>query len=235
VVRRSPGAPLEPTGLPTETADIASNYDAALPLLRAATVQSSLIAPPTEKTKQTQFDALHGLVPHTTLIDTLRSFRWVTADYFAPDLAYYEELVGDVDDWLVVLPQTGNRGYRRILPGVGERSLFRRERTRYPLFQNISDPKHRHAVLRVAGAAAGYGDPVVEGLRQSRRGALLIYPLVEHDLDPPRTDDRIKPEDVVIAFNLVAPQGAAPSSGQLVQFVARNKAANAPIVDVPDV
>lgn len=235
VVRRSPGAPLEPTGLPTETEDIASNYDAALPLLTAATVQGSLIAPPTEKTKQTQFDALHGLVPHTTLIDTLRSFRWITADYFAPDLAYYEELVGHVDDWLVVLPQTGNRGYRRTLPGVGERSLFRRERTRYPLFQNISDPKHRHAVLRVAGAAAGYGDPVVEGLRQSRRGALLIYPLVEYDLDPPRTDDPIDPEDVVIAFNLVAPQGAGPSSGQLVQFVARNKAANAPIVDVSDV
>lgn len=234
VVRRSPGAPLEPTGLPTDGGDLAHNYAAAVPLLAAAATSDSLIVPATDKTKQTQFDALHGIVPHAILLDCLRAFRWVTPDYFAPDLAYYEELAGDVDDWVVVLPQTGNRGHRRTLPGVGERSLFSRERTRYPLFQNISDPKHRHAVMRIAGAAPDHGDPVVEGLRAARRGALLLYPLIENELTPPRSSEEIGPSDVVIAFNLVAPAGLGPYTGQLVQFVARNKTANAPIVDVSD-
>lgn len=235
VVRRSPGSPLEPTGLPTAEIDVAHNYAAALPLLTAATTSDSLAVPATEKTKRTQFDAMHGILPHGVVIGALRSLRWITPDYFAPDLAYYEELAGQVDDWVVVLPQTGNRGYKRKLPGVGERSLFRRERTRYPLFQNISDPKHRHAVLRIAGARPAYGDAVVENLRRARRGALLIYPLVEQDLAPPRSADAMKPSDVVVAFNLVAPIGAGPPSGQLVQFVARNKAdAKAAIVDAPD-
>ena len=177
----------------------------------------------------------HFLGDRGQVVDALRCFRWVAADYFSPDLAYYEELDGHVDDWVVVLPQTGNRGYRRMLPGVGERSLFSRQRTRYPLFQNISDPKHRHAVLRIAGATPGHGDPVVESLRSSRRGALLVYPVVENELVPPRSSDEIDPSDVVIAFTLVAPESAGASSGQLVEFVARNKAAaRAPIVDATD-
>jgi len=235
VVRRSPGTPLEPTGLPTDGTDLAHNYSAALPLLKAASTADSLIIPATENTKQTQFDALHGVVSHDTLLDALRDFRWVAEDYFSPDLAYYEELSGHVDDWVVVLPQTGSRGYRRMLPEVGERSLFSRQRTRDPLFQNISDPKHRHAVLRIAGATGDHGDPIVEGLRSSRRGALLVYPVVESELVPPRSSDEIDPSDVVIAFTLVAPQSAGPAPGQLVQFVARNKAAaKAPIVDATD-
>jgi len=231
VVRRSPGTALEPTGLPMVPSDIAHNYRAALPLLRAANKQESLVVPAGVRTTRTQFEALCGTVTHEMLLDVLRPLRWVAEDYFAPDLAFFEELTGEVDDWVVVMPQTGAQGYRRTLPELGERSLFRRSRTRGPLFQNISDPKHRHAVLRIAGATPDHGDPVVEGLRRDRRGALLVYPLVEDILNPPRSAEEISAGKVVVAFVLVAPQGARLSSGRLVQFKARNSAANTPIID----
>jgi hypothetical protein len=230
VVRRSPGTPLEPTGYPTDGKDLEQNFDAALPLMVAASEHDALVAPATDNVKRSQFDAFHGVVPHAVLLDALRAFRWCRSDYFTADLAYYEELVGQVEDWVVILPQR-SRGLRRHLRGVGERSLFSRRRTRDPMFQNISDPKHRHAVLRIAGAAPDHGDPVVEALRAPKRGALLIYPVVEKELTPAQPGDEIKPSDVVIAFNLVAPQGARSPSGKLVQFVAHNSSASAPIVD----
>lgn len=235
VLRRSPGTPVEPTGFPTGQADLQHNYDSALPILLAATDAVSLVVPPTDKIAATRFDAYIGAIDHADLLTALRDLRWLTDDYFAPDLAFFEELAGQVDDWVVVMPQLATRGSYRVLPSVGRRSLFRRDRTRGPLFQAISDPKHRHAARRIAGSVVAYGDPAIEALHQDRRGALLVYPLIEEDLDPPRTDDELDPKKVVIAFTLVAPRSALGGSGQLVQFEARNKALEkAAIVDVAD-
>jgi hypothetical protein len=235
VVRRSPGTPVEPTGLPTKSADLEHNFAASQPLMAATNQATSLVVPPTEKTKATRFDAFIGLVDHVTFLAVIRDFRWVTEDYFSPDLAFFEELTGQVDDWVVVMPQLGTRGAYRTLPGVGRRSLFRRDRRRGPLFQAISDPKHRHAVRRIAGSRDAYGDPVVETLQQARRGSLLLYPLIEEDVEPARSDEEAVRSKVVMAFTLVAPHDVTLSMGQLVQFVARNSAAgNAAIVDVPD-
>jgi len=233
VLRRSPGTPVEPTGFPTSPVDLRHNYDSAMPILRAATDSESLIVPPTAGTTAARFDAYIGTIDHASLAGALRGLRWVTDDYFAPDLAYIEELAGQVDDWVVVLPQLSTRGSYRVLPAVGRRSLFRRDRTRGPLFQAISDPKHRHSVLRIAGIAAAYGDRVIEDLRQDRRGAMLVYPLIEEDLDPPRNDDDLDPSEIVVAFRLVAPRSAVGGARQLVQFEARNKMLErAAIVDV---
>ena len=235
VVRRSPGTPVEPTGLPTKGAELEHNYDAALPLMTAANQVASFVVPPTDKTRETQFDAYYGVVDHSTLLNSIGEFCWVTTDYFTPDLAFFKELAGQVDDWVIMMPQLGTRGASRELPGVGPRSLFRRDRSRGPLFQAISDPKHRHAVRRIAGSRDAYGDRVVERLRQGRRGGVLLYPIIERDVDPARADEEIARSNVVIAFTLVAPHDITVSMGQLVQFVARNSAAgNAAIVDVPD-
>jgi hypothetical protein len=235
VVRRSPGTPVEPTGYPMKADDIAHNCNQLRSVMAAATNETSLVVPATEKTAATRFDAYFGTVDHQTLIATLGTLRWVVPDYFAPDLAFFSELTGKVDDWVVVLPQLGSRGAYRVIGDLGRRSLFSRVRTRGPLFQAISDPKHRHAVRRVAGAIGPYGDDVVEGLRQTRRGALLVYPIVEQELEPPRSDDPIDPRKVVVAFTLVAPADAVSGAGQLVQFVARNRALEkAPIIDIAD-
>ncbi len=233
VLRRSPGTPVEPTGFPTDPVDLANNYDALLPVLVAATHSVSLVVPATDKIAATRFDAYVGTISQAVLLDALRKLRWWAEDYFAPDLAFFEELTGQVDDWAVVLPQLAARGAYRVLPSVGRRSLFRRDRTRGPLFQAISDPKHRHAVHRVAGNVVAYGDPAIEGLRRDRRGAVLVYPLIEEDLTPPRSDDGLDTRKVVIAFTLVSPHSATAASDQLVQFEARNKALEkAPIIDV---
>jgi hypothetical protein len=235
VVRRSPGTPVEPTGLPQSRADLRQNFEAALPLMVSATTAASLIVPPTDKTKATRFDAFIGLVAQDVVLGSLRQFRWITDEYFSPDLAFFEELSGQVDDWAIVLPQLGVRGTYRVLPRVGRRSLFRRDRQRGPLFQAISDPKHRHAVLRVANSRDAYGDAIVEQLRKDRRGAALVYPIIESDMEPTRSDEVIDPSNVVIAITLVAPTDAAISAGHLVQFVARNSAdKKAAIVDVSD-
>lgn len=234
VVRRSPGTPVEPTGLPTKAADLEHNFAAALPLMVAANQATSLIVPPTEKTTATRFDAFIGLVEQGTFLSAIADYKWVTEDYFSPDLAFFEELTGQVDDWVVIMPQLGIRGMNRTLPGVGRRSLFRRDRRRGPLFQAISDPKHRHAVRRIAGSRDAYGDPAVEALLQRGRGAVLLYPLIEVDVEPARSDDEIARSKVVVAFTLVAPHDVTLAMGQLVQFVTRNSAAgNAAIVDVP--
>lgn len=231
VVRRSPGTPVEPTGYPTSVSALRENYNAMLPVLAAATDAVSLMVPGTEK----RFDAFIGTTSYDTIVQALRSLKWITDEYFAPDLAFFEELVGHVDDWVVVLPQVVARGGYRTLPGVGRRSLFRRDRDRYPLFHGISDSKHRHAVRRITGTIHAYGDPIVEKLHQARRGAMLIYPLIEQDLDPPRSDIEIDGGKVVLALTLVAPAEVVPSGGQLVQFVARNKAQEkAAIVDAMD-
>lgn len=235
VVRRSPGTPVEPTGFPEGPLDLAHNYNVMLPLTSAATDHVSLVVPPTDKTASTKFAAYVGTVDQDAFVGALRELRWITTDYFAPDLAFFEELTGQVDDWVIVLPQLGARGAHRTLAGVGRRSLFRRDRTRGPLFQGISDPKHRHAAKRVAGSSAAYGDPVVEALRRERRGAALVYPLIEEDLDPARSDAELDAGLIVVSFTLVAPASATASAGQLVQFVARNKALEkAPIIDVSD-
>jgi hypothetical protein len=235
VVRRSPGMAVEPTGLPTKRSDLEHNFNAALPLMVAASQATSLVAPLTAKTKATRFDAFLGLVDHATFLTAISDYRWVTADYFSPDLAFFEELTGQVDDWVIVMPQLGTRGAYRTLPGVGRRSLFRRDRRRGPLFQAISDPKHRHAVRRIAGSRDTYGDVEIEALCQNRRGAVLLYPLIEEDVEPSRSDDDLARSKTVIALALVAPHDVTLSMGQLVQFVTRNSSAgNAAIVDVPD-
>jgi hypothetical protein len=222
VTRRSPGTPVEPVALPKTPNDIEHNYTALLPLLAAATQHDSF--PITTSAVGSRFDAWHGLVPHETVIQALKSLRWVTEGYFAADLRYFEELAGKVDDWVVLMPQLGTRGMMRELPGVGKRSLFKRSRTRDPLFQAISDPKYRDVGLRIAGAVDAVGDALVESLHQPRRGSVIVYPIVEEELSPTVSGDEIARTECILGVTVVAPASATPPGTALVQFEAHNKA-----------
>jgi hypothetical protein len=222
VTRRSPGTPVEPVALPKLPVDIEHNYSALLPLMASTTVQASFPIP--SSTAGSRFDCWYGLVGHDTVIQALRGLRWVTDGYFAADLRYFEELGGKVDDWVVLMPQLGTRGMMRELPGVGSRSLFKRSRTRDPLFQAISDPKYRDVGLRIANATDSFGDSLVEQLRQDRRGSIIVYPIVEDDLSPAVSNDEIPTNACILGLTLVAPASATPSGTPLVQFEAYNKA-----------
>jgi len=102
-------------------------------------------------------------------------------------------------------------------------------------FGAVSDPKHRAAALRLADARESYGDPVIEGLRRQRLGAIVLYPLVEEDLVPPVSDDEINVSKLTIGFTLVAPNDLDDGNRKpYVSFTVANQAlANRPIVNIP--
>jgi hypothetical protein len=228
-LRRSPGTPIEPTAFPKSPVDLKWNYEQFRGILGVAD-QSVALQIPSEATKATKFEAFVGITPHDSFLGVVANLRWFVKDHFDADLAFLRELSGQVDDWLVICPQTGRRGATRILPDIGMRSVFFRTRTRDPLFQAISDPKHRPPALRIARSKAGYGDPVIEQFVADRRGAILIYPVVEVELHPKVLDEELEPSAVVMAFTLVAPADSTQSGAKLVKFVARNKADQQAIV-----
>lgn len=235
VVRRSPGTPLEPTAYPAESEydALSHNYGLMSSLLAAADREDVLLIPQRPSHGAGQFSAWTGVVDYSDVVATLEQHKWLVDGIFAPDLEYVREAVAGIDDCVVIVPQLKG-GVASTFPEVGRRSLHGRNRTRGngTLFQAISDPKHRFAQLRVGGIIEGYGDDLVESMRQSRRAAMLLYPLVKTNTNSP---DPIDPSGVVIAFSLLTPMESVPGGRRLVQFKARNNARpEAPIVDKDD-
>jgi hypothetical protein len=231
-VRRSPGTPLEPTGYPEKPASLKHNYEAAVPLLNAASTPRTLLVPGRDlsfPTSPGNFTALTGVASHDDVLGVLREFAWVNGDYFAPDLRYLEEVKEQLDDWMLLAPQL-TQGASAALPDVGPRSLFRRERRRGPMFGAISDPKHRRAGIVLATRGGGT-DPVAQQLAHERRGALLMYPVIEPGYDP---QGQVDPGRLVIAFTAITPQSAIGRTRQLVTFRARNSALAQAIIDADD-
>jgi hypothetical protein len=131
---------------------------------------------------------------------------------------------------VVILPQHAGKGPRATIAGHGPSSVFRRKRRRDPLFGAISDPKHRWASDRIAGVGA-HADALADKLHQERRGALLVYPIVEHESDDDVSAD-LGAADVVIALVFVAPMSTGSPDGTLVRFVVKDTSKkDEPIVD----
>lgn len=219
VVRRSPGEPIEPTAYPTDPSEIESNYRAMLPIAQAALTHETLSWPAevlgSGATRPSgTFSAYVGEIGASELRGALTGLDWLSEHYFAPDLAYINEITGgSVKDWVVVMPQTKEAG---ALVDVGDRSLFNRARRRDPFFGAISDPKHRPAAQRMCGARAGWGDAKVDAWTKGERGSILVYPVVE----PGRPADQ-----VILAFTLFTPRSTLPANGQVIQFRAKDSGA----------
>ena len=182
------------------------------------------------------YDALTAIVSHATLIDVLSSLRWVTPDYFTPDLRWLQNLGPEqIEDWVVFFPQhVGSGELRRRILGHEPLSLYRRDRRRDPFFGGIRDPKHLHAANRIAGLPTAFDDTGAEALARPRRGAFLVYPVTENDLPADKPHHEIVPEKVVMAFDLVAPGDAHAADGRLVTFTTRDSSHQAEaIIDVP--
>ncbi|MFI8882912.1 hypothetical protein [Streptomyces sp. NPDC053813] len=73
----------------------------------------------------------------------------------------------------------------------------------------------------MAGALENSGDPLVESLVRERRGALVLYPVVESE-PRPATDGSIDPRHLLMAFSLVAPKSSADSGRNSVRFRTRD-------------
>lgn len=224
VVRRSPGTPVEPTAYPKDPEDLSHNFATMQPILAGANTSTALGIRRKDGAVSGSFDAFVGSTSHEELFTAMNRLRWIVDGYFDADLEFLKELKEQVDDWVWIFPQTGRRGVQRNIPGVGPRSIFIRRRSRDPLFQAVSEPKHRPPALLVAGALHSYGDPAADELAGNARGAVLVYPMLEEEPHPRVAAEEVDTNKLVVGFTLVAPMAARASNGRLLKFVARNKA-----------
>ncbi|MFH9431222.1 Z1 domain-containing protein [Streptomyces sp. NPDC017615] len=214
---RSPGTWVEPTAYPDTPDGLAHNTGCWEPVLAALgedPVRLSVGDGPA-------YEARVGTVSHEALTGILCDLRWSLPSQFSPHLEFLLEAGRQptaIDDWVVITPsQTSARRLETRILGHGPFTPARRTRRRGSLFGALSEPKHRDAALRIAGALDTVGDPSVEQLVRPRRGALLLYPVIESEprLGP---DGTVEPGDVVMAFSFVAPRSSVGSGRPLVRF-----------------
>ncbi len=208
---------IEPVGYPKAKADISHNYDTLLPLMQQA-IQEGYFAFP-RPNGQGRYSAMYGSTSHQHLLAALSQLKWCYDDHFEPDLAFIEEIQDLVDEWIILMPQLRADAMRK-LPGLGASSLFFRTRRRDPLFQAISDPKHRHAARRIAGVRtdATYEDDTADNLHSTRRGALILYPIVEKELERLPYETEVSRASCIIAMRIVPPQSAQRADSPYVRF-----------------
>ncbi|MFJ9397605.1 Z1 domain-containing protein [Streptomyces californicus] len=221
---RSPGEWVEPTAYPTAPADLRHNAEVwrpVLDLLGADPVELPRDASPGSDS----FEAQIGTLDHEALLKVLCDLRWSAPSQFSPHL---ESLIStgegdeDIDDWLVVLPrQTSSRRVEASVLGSAPFSLAHRSRRRGDLFGAIGEPKHREAALRIARASdptSRSGDRTLESLARDRRGVVVLYPVVEERPPAVSPTGAISPEQLVMAFGLVAPGSSSARKKGLVRF-----------------
>ena len=221
VTRRSPGVRIEPRAYPEAEPDIAHNYQCMLPIARAAENLATLKA-----AARISFEAYTGLVSHKELVTALGELRWMTHTYFQPDLNFLEEAGnGRIDDWFAIVPlMRDHLNTAKMLPGLGRRSVFERNRQEGKSFGAISEPRHREPAKFIAGVElADVDDQVVKSYASPTRGAILVYPVVTKG-HPKVKADALDPSDVHMCFELWAPLSSCPPGSRLVQFRVRNGA-----------
>lgn len=229
---------LEPVAYPTDQQDLDANYDTMLPLLLEASTQVRFSTP--EAFGSSTFDARVGLVTHNMLVSAIKQLRWLYPGYFDPNIAFLSELSGEVDDWAVIVPQLQSKGIHE-LPGGRRISVSERRRSvrgEGTLFQGISDPKHRHAAQRIAQARIDsdddYVDPEADGWSAEKRGALIIYPITELEMEELEAPVEVSRKDCIMAMRLVAPGSSIERSVPYVGFrVQIEELKDDPIVDDP--
>ncbi|MCX4400474.1 Z1 domain-containing protein [Streptomyces sp. NBC_01764] len=231
---RSPGVWEELTAYPEDSDALRHNTECWAPVLEALSrTPVSLYVDGTP-----QYDARVGTVSHKDLLTVLCDLRWSVPEQFSPHLEFLLDAgrePGTIDDWFVIAPtQTSARRNEARILGHGPFSLARRKRRRGALFGAIRDPKHVAAAKRLAGATDLTGNATVEQNIRPRRGALVLYPVVESE---PRilSDGSIDPRDLVMAFAFVAPPSTAQGDRPLVRFRAIDSTrAEAAIIDRDD-
>ncbi|MFJ1746051.1 Z1 domain-containing protein [Streptomyces sp. NPDC088116] len=170
------------------------------------------------------FNALTGRLSSKEALELLQSLKWDAAGRFDPHLTYLNEISGaspaKVEDWLVLAPQHAS-SIRQLSVGTSTRtfSWFSRQRRRREVFGAISEPKHRAAALRIAGALPHGGNATTEQHVADRRGVICLYPVVEPEHRAGlEASGRIEPGQVVMAFTFVAPASARSNDGKVVRF-----------------
>jgi hypothetical protein len=187
---RSPGEWVEPTAYPDAAVDLKRNAEIWKPVLAALNEDPVPVVylPNDDRGTYVSYTAKTHVIPHAQLLDIFESLTWGRPDLFAPHLEYLRDPSDNgcgTDDWAVILPQTSGRTATagRIL-GSQSLSLVRRSRNAHGVFNRISGMAHRQSAERIAGALAlAPDDPFATQFHQPRRGALLLYPVLESHPD----------------------------------------------------
>jgi hypothetical protein len=214
---RSPGSWVEPTAYPDSPEGLAHNTECWEPVLAAMGDAPVRLAVGDDA----GYEARVGTVSHETLMKVLCDLRWSVPSQFSPHLEFLlraGQSPTAIEDWFVISPlQTSARRREARILGHGPFTPARRTRRRGPLFGAVSEPKHRAAALRIAGAVTTAANPTVEEGCRPRRGALVLYPVVEAELQL-AADGTVRPCDLVMAFSFVAPAASVGPGRPLVRF-----------------
>ncbi|MET9589513.1 Z1 domain-containing protein [Streptomyces sp. NPDC006516] len=225
---RSPGQWVEPTAYPTNAADLRHNAEVWLPVLKALSEETSVFVTLSEDDRggYTRYPARTAVLSHAQLLGTMSSLAWGRPDLFAPNLAYLKDASDAgcaTDDWTIILPQTsGPTSVAAGILGSQPVTLVQRKRNARGVFNRISGVAHRQSAERIAGLRSlSDDDPFASQLHQTRRGVVLLYPVVDPDLGDPAdlvAGGMIDPAKVVLAVAFIPAAGPAGNSVPYVRF-----------------
>ncbi|OKK12051.1 endonuclease [Streptomyces sp. CB02488] len=223
---RSPGQWVEPTAYPTGADELRHNADSWRPALEALGQDLSVFVTLSgdDRGGYTRYPAKTAVLSHTQLLGIISGLAWGRPDLFAPHLTYLKDASDTgcaTDDWTLILPQTsGPTSVAASILGTPPVTLVQRKRNARGMFNRISGVSHRQSAERIAGLhPLRDDDPFASQLHRPRRGAVLLYPVVDPDLGNPAglvTGGVIDPAKVVLAAALIP---AASASGDSVPYV----------------
>ncbi|MFG2426339.1 Z1 domain-containing protein [Streptomyces sp. NPDC048590] len=206
---RSPGQWVEPTAYPTSAADLRHNAEVWLPALNALEQDNSVFVTLSEDDRGSyiRYQAKTAVLAHDQLLGIMSTLVWGRPELIEPHLTYLKDKSESgcaTDDWVLILPQTsGVTSTAAGILGSQPLTLVQRGRNTRGVFNRISGVSHRQSAERIAGLRAqSEDDPYASRLRQPRRGAVLLYPVVDPELGNPSdllAAGSIDPAKVVLA------------------------------------
>lgn len=233
---RSPGRWVEHLAHPARAADRAYNAQAWLPLLRMLDEEPSSPAASGRRTAvqlPSSFPARAAVVSHEQLLDVLERLRWQRPDTFRPYLQYLRSLRGQLDEWVVILPQQTEEIATKqavefpLLPSTLQQS------SDLQAFLRLEDRRHRRLGERIVDMGS-QADPELSTWRKGepapRRGVLFLHPMTDQGLSGALVGGQhaVSPEDLVMGISYLVP---TDDSSPLVKFTPRNASrAEAPIL-----
>ncbi|MET9917823.1 Z1 domain-containing protein [Streptomyces sp. NPDC006435] len=238
---RSPGQWVEPTAYPTDPADLRHNTETWLPALETLDQDISVFVTLSEDDRGNyiRYPARTTVLSHDQLLSVMGGLAWGRPDLFAPHLAYLKDSSGAgcaTDDWALVLPQTSGRtSVSAGILGAEPLTLVQRKRNAHGVFNRISGVSHRQSAERIAGIRPlCEDDPFASQLHQPRRGAVLLYPVVDPDLGPLAghvTRGSIDPAKVIMAMAFIPAANPLARSTPCLHFrVINSGQADSPII-----
>ena len=226
----SPGKTTTLTCFPKTESALVHNTREWEPIFDRLSSEATLFTGQDRKGVVRSFDALSTVIDPKEFLDIAMELKWLGNHDFAPHLQHLRELTeaeGRLDDWLVLAPQhTGRTGNVARLEAVDRTlSWFQRQRRRGrgDAFGEITEPRHRPVAERIAGATTDYDDPATESFVRSRRGVILLFPVVEKPGENVETTQKtgvLDPKSMVTAFSFVSPMSARRNDEPWVRFMA---------------